>query len=145
MSFSHILRVLFAIAVSGAIGWASLAAFNLINIMQHFEAFQASAPDADFQVLESAFEQAVRNIEGGSAVFLAAGIAGVLLSEIFKTRSLLLYAGATGALTAVFAAALWQQQANAPGTAQAAAALAMAGFVAGGVYWMIAGHSEPRG
>ena len=59
-------------------------------------------------------------------------------------RSLLFYAGATGALTAVLAAGLWQQ-ANANGTGQAAAALAMAGFVAGGVYWMIAGHSTSRG
>jgi hypothetical protein len=64
------------------------------------------------------------------------------LSEIFKTRSLLFYAAATGALTAVLAAALWQHT-NAIGNAQAAASLAMAGFVAGGVYWIIAGHSAP--
>ena len=68
----------------------------------------------------------------------------MLLSEVFKTRSLLFYAGATGALTAVLAAALWQHT-TAAGNAQAAAALAMAGFVSGGVYWMIAGHSGQRG
>ncbi len=66
------------------------------------------------------------------------------MSEIFKTRLFLFYAGATGALTALFAAALWQQS-NAAGNAQTAAALAMAGFVAGGVYWMIAVPSAPRG
>jgi hypothetical protein len=144
MSFSHILRVLFAIALSGAIGWVSLAAYNVVKVMQRLEAFEASASDADFGMLPSVLEQAVRNMVGGSALFLAAGIAGVLLGEIFKTRSLLLYAAATGALTAVLAAALWQQS-QAPGNAQAAAALAMAGFVAGTVYWVIAGHSGSRG
>lgn len=144
MSFTHILRVLFAVAISGAIGWVSLFVFNAVKIMQQLEEIQATAPDGDFGRLPQVMEQAVRNIEGGSALFLAAGIAGVLLSEIFKTRLFLFYAGATGALTAVLAAALWQQ-ANAAGNAQAAAALAMAGFVSGAVYWMIAGHSEPRG
>lgn len=144
MSVSHTLRVLFAILIAGAIGWVSLAAFNVIKVMQSLEAFEAAAPDADFGILPSVLTQAINNMAGGSALFLAAGIAGVLLGEIFKTRSLLFYSGATGALTAVLAAALWQQ-ANANGTAQAAAALAMAGFVAGGVYWMIAGHSGSRG
>jgi hypothetical protein len=88
-------------------------------------------------------DEAVRNIEGGSALFLAAGIAGVLLGEIFKTPSLLFYAAATGALTAVLAAALWQQV-HAAGNAQTAGALAVAGFVAGTVYWMIAGYTAPR-
>ncbi len=144
MSFTHILRVLFAIFLSGAIGWFSLFFFNVINIMQQFEAFEATESDGEFAKLARVMEDAVRNIDGGSAVFLAAGIAGVLLSEIFKTRQFLFYAGATGALTAVLAAALWQQ-ANAAGNPHTAAALAMAGFVAGGVYWMIAGPSAPRG
>jgi hypothetical protein len=145
MSFSHILRVLFAIVLSGAIGWLSLFVFNLVKIMQGLEAFEASSPSGDdFAALHLVLENAFGNIQGGSALFLAAGIAGVLLSEIFKTRSLLFYAGATGALTALLAAALLQQ-ANAAGNAQAAASLAMAGFVAGGVYWMIAGHSTTRG
>ncbi len=144
MSLSHMVRVLFAIAISGAIGWAALAAFNVIEVMQHFETFEAAMPDGNFRALTSAFVQAIDNIQGGSAVFLGTGIAGILLSEIFKTNSLLFYAAATGALTAVLAAALWQQ-ANAPGTAQAAAGLAMAGFVAGTVYWIIVGHSESRG
>jgi hypothetical protein len=142
MSLFHFVRVLIAIGLSGAIGWLALVIFNLVKIMQGFEAVEA-APDRGFGQLPQAMEQAVDNIQGGSALFLAAGIAGVLLSEIFKTRSLLFYAAATGALTAVLAAALWQQ-ANAPGNAQAAAALAIAGFVAGGVYWMIAGHSAPQ-
>ncbi len=144
MSFTHILRVLFAIALSGAIGWVSLLAFNAIKIMQQFEAYEAASSDGEFAKLVRVMEDAVRNIDGGSALFLAAGIAGVLLSEIFKTRLLLFYAGATGALTAVLAAALWQQT-DAAGNAQAAAALAMAGFVAGGVYWMVAVPSVPRG
>jgi hypothetical protein len=142
MSLFHFVRVLIAIGLSGAIGWLALVIFNLVKIMQGFEAVEA-APDRGFGQLPQAMEQAAGNIQGGSALFLAAGIAGVLLSEIFKTRSLLFYAAATGALTAVLAAALWQQ-ANAPGNAQAAAALAIAGFVAGGVYWMIAGHSAPQ-
>ena len=144
MSFTHILRVLFAIFLSGAIGWVSLFVFHFIKITRQFEAFEATASDGEFAKLVRAMADAVHNIDGGSALFLAAGIAGVLLSEIFKTRQFLFYAGATGALTAVLAAALWQQ-ANAAGNAQTAAALAMAGFVAGGVYWMIAGPSAPRG
>jgi len=144
MSVTHILRVLVAIALSGAIGWVSLLTFNIVKVMQQLEALEATAPEGDFGRLPQVMEDAIRNIEGGSALFLAAGIAGVLLSEIFKTRLFLFYAGATGALTALLAAALWQQ-ANAAGNAQTAAALAMAGFVAGGVYWMVAGHSAPRG
>ncbi len=144
MSFTHILRVLFAIVLSGAIGWVSLFAFHAVKIMQQFEAFEVAESDGEFAKLVRAMEEAVRNIDGGSALFLAAGIAGVLLSEIFKTRLFLFYAGATGALTAVLAAALWQQ-ANTAGNAQTAAALAMAGFVAGGVYWLIAVPSAPRG
>jgi hypothetical protein len=144
MSFTHILRVLFAIALSGAIGWVSLFAFNVVKIMQQLEEVEATAPEGDFGRLPQVVEDAVNNIQGGSALFLAAGIAGVLLSEIFKTRLFLFYAGATSALTAVLAAALWQQS-NAGGNAQAAASLAMAGFVAGAVYWIVAGHSSPRG
>ncbi len=144
MSFTHILRVLFAIALSGAIGWVSLFAFNIVKVMQQLEAIEATAPDSDFGRLPEVMVDAIRNIQGGSALFLAAGIAGVLLSEFFKTRALLFYAGATGALSSVLAAALWQQT-NAGGNAQAAAALAMAGFVAGSVYWMIAGQAASRG
>jgi hypothetical protein len=144
MSLTHILRVLFAILLSGTIGWISLFAFHFIKITQQFEAFEETASDGEFAKLVQAVEAAAYNIDGGSALFLAAGIAGVLLSEIFKTRLFLFYAGATGALTALFAAALWQQS-NAAGNAQTAAALAMAGFVAGGVYWMIAVPSAPRG
>jgi hypothetical protein len=144
MRIVHILRVLFAIVLSGAIGWVSLFVFHFIRITQQLEAFEATSTDGEFAKLMRVMEDAVRNIDGASALFLAAGIAGVLLSEIFKTRQFLFYAGATGALTAVLAAALWQQ-ANAAGSAQTAAGLAMAGCVAGGVYWMIAVPSAPRG
>jgi hypothetical protein len=144
MSFSHILRVLFAAFVSGAVGWVVLAGFYAVKIMRGFESFEASGPNAVPNDLFDAMEQAIINMQGGSALFLAAGIAGVLLSEIFKTRSLVFYAGATGGLAALLAAAFWQQ-AGAPGAAQAAGALASAGFVAGGIYWMIAGNSASRG
>jgi hypothetical protein len=95
-------------------------------------------------MIPAAVERAFNTMQGGSAVFLAAGIVGVLLGEVFRTRSLVFYVGATGALTAVFAAALWQD--GGPlGIAPAASALAMAGFVAGGIYWMIASPDASRG
>jgi hypothetical protein len=143
MSFTRILRVLFAVFLSGIIGWISLFVFHFIKITQQFEAFEATASDGAFAGLIRAMVDAIHNIDGASALFLAAAIAGVLLSEIFKARQLLFYAGATGALTTIFAAAFWQQ-ASAAGNAQAAAALAMAGFVAGGIYWLIAVPSVPR-
>jgi hypothetical protein len=152
MSFSHFIRVLFAIALSGAVGWVFLFGYNVVRITQQFEAFEAAAQGQVFMeeklgressMLVRVLQEAVRNIEGGSALFLAAGIAGVLLGEIFKTSSLLFYAAATGALTAVLAAALWQQV-HAAGNAQTAGALAVAGFAAGTVYWMIAGYTAPR-
>jgi hypothetical protein len=150
MSISHIIRVLFAIALSGAVGWVFLFGYYAVRISQRFEAFEAAPHEAAFQEgPESAFgmllrvmDEAIHNIQGGSALFLAAGIAGVLLGEIFKTTSLLFYAAATGALTAVLAAALWQQT-HAAGNAQTAGAIAVAGFVAGTVYWMIAGYTAP--
>ncbi len=132
MSFTHILRVIFAIAISGAAGWVFLLGYHYVRISQQFEVFQVAASNGNFDGLLQAVLEAMRNIEGGSALFLGAGIAGVLLSEIFKTRSLLFYSAATGALTAALAAALWQQG-HAPGSARTAAALAMAGFVAGAI------------
>jgi hypothetical protein len=143
MSFSHFIRVLFAIAFSGAVGWVFLFGYHVYRITKQLEAFEAATPSGDFGMLTRVMEDAVRNIEGGSALFLGAGIAGVLLGEIFKTSSLLFYAAATGALTAVLAAALWQQV-HMAGSAQTAGALAVAGFVAGTVYWMIAGYTAPR-
>lgn len=151
MSFSHFIRVLFAIALSGAVGWVSLLGYYIVRITQQFEAFETApratvfeeGPESVFGRLLQVLVDAVHNIQGGSALFLAAGIAGVLLGEIFKTTSLLFYAAATGALTAVLAAALWQQV-HAAGSAQTAGALAVAGFVAGTVYWMIAGYTAPR-
>ncbi len=143
MTILHILRVLLAIAISGAIGWMSLFAFDMIKLLQHFEQFEAQGW-ADFTIMQSASEQAIRNMQGAPSLFLAAAIAGVLLSEIFKARSLLFYAGATGALAAVLAAALWEQTSTA-GSAQAAAGLAIAGFVAGSVYWLLAGYTPARG
>ncbi len=145
MSLYQILRVVVGIVLSGAIGWISLFAFNAVKIWQQFEAFEAAgARGSDLRMIPAAMEKAIDTMQGGSAVFLAAGIAGVLLGEVFRTRSLVFYVGATGALTALFAAAFWRE--GGPlGTAPAAAALAMAGFVAGGIYWMIASPSGSRG
>ncbi len=144
MSLYHVLRLLVGVALSGVIGWVSLFAFNAVKIWQQFEALQAAAPKIDLGRITGAMETAIDTMQGGTSVFLAAAIAGVLLSEVFRTRSLLFYVGATGALTALFAAAFWQD--GGPlGTAPAAAALAMAGFVAGGIYWMIASPSGSRG
>jgi hypothetical protein len=151
MSFSHFIRVLFAIAFSGAVGWVFLFGYYIVRITRQFEAFEAAprgtmfeeGPESVFGMLLRVMDEAIRNIQGGSALFLAAGIAGVLLGEIFKTTSLLFYAAATGALTALLAAALWQQV-HIAGSAQTAGALAVAGFVAGTVYWMIAGYTAPR-
>ncbi len=149
MSLYNIVRVVVGIVLSGAIGWISLFAFNAVKIWQQLEALEAADPRRDnsgmaaFGSLMNATEEAIHTMQGGSAVFLAAGIAGVLLGEVFRTRSLVFYVGATGALTAVFAAAFWHD--GGPlGTAPAVAALAMAGFVAGGIYWMIASPSGSR-
>jgi hypothetical protein len=151
MSFSHFIRVLFAIALSGAVGWVFLLGYYIARITQGFEAFEAAAwagefqdkPNTEFGMLLRVLFDAIDHIRAGSALFLAAGIAGVLLGEIFKITSLLFYAAATGALTAALAAALWQQL-HSVGNAQAAGALAVAGFVAGTVYWTIAGYTAPR-
>jgi hypothetical protein len=107
------------------------------------DAFVQEKLGREFGALVGVLQEAARSIEGSSALFLAVGIAGVLLGEVFKTSSLLFYAATTGALTAILAAALWQQV-QAAGNAQTAAALAVAGFVAGTVYWMIAGYATPR-
>jgi hypothetical protein len=149
MSLYQVLRIVVGIVLSGLIGWFSLFAFNAVKIWQQLEALEAANPRGDnsgmaaFGSLMAATEKAISTMQGGSAVFLAAGIVGVLLGEVFRTRSLVFYVGATGALTAVFAAAFWHE--GGPlGTAPAAAALAMAGFVAGGIYWMIASPSNSR-
>jgi hypothetical protein len=145
MSLYQIVRIMIGIVLSGVIGWISLLVFNALKIWQQFEAFEAAgSPGAGLGMAPAAMEKAINTMQGGSAVFLAAGIAGVLLGEVFRTRSLVFYVGATGALTALFAAAFWHE--GGPlSTAPAAAALAMAGFVAGGIYWMIASPSGSRG
>ena len=145
MGLYNIFRVVIGVILSGAIGWASLLVFNAVKIWQQFEAFEASGQRArHLDMIPAAVERAFNTMQGGSAVFLAAGIVGVLLGEVFRTRSLVFYVGATGALTAVFAAAFWQD--GGPlGVAPAASALAMAGFVAGGIYWMIASPDTSRG
>jgi len=105
MSLYHILRVLVAVVFSGLVGWISLFAFNAMKIWQQFEAFEAEASYADLGLIPAAMERAINTMQGGSAVFLAAAIVGVLLGEVFRTRSLVFYVGATGAMTALLAAA----------------------------------------
>jgi hypothetical protein len=141
MSLFRIVWVLFAIAISGAVGWASLLAFNAIKIWQRLEVAQAEAPDFDVDILSSTMERAINTMQGGSAVFIAAAIVGVLLSEVFRSGSLIFYVGATGGLTAALAAA-WRLSMS-PAAAPAMT-LAMAGFVAGGVYWLVAGPNDKR-
>jgi hypothetical protein len=145
MSLYQVVRIVIGVVLSGIIGWISLLIFNALKIWQQFEAFEAAGSrGADLGMAPSAIEKAIHTMQGGSAVFLAAGIAGVLLGEVFRTRSLLFYVAATGALTALFAAVFWRE--GGPlGAAPAASALAMAGFVAGGIYWMIASPSNSRG
>ena len=140
MSLFHILRVLFAVAVSGAIGWVSLIAFNAAKFLREFENLEVAAPNVDLEPLLSAMERSAQTVHGGSVVFLAAAIVGVLFGEIFRSRSLIFYAGATGALTAALAVG-WRLAAA---EATPASALAMAGFVAGGIYWAIASPPEQR-
>ena len=143
MSLYNILRVLVAVVLSGVIGWVSLFAFNAVKIWQQLEAFEAAGSRADLDLIPATMERAINSMQGASAVFLAAAIVGVLLGEVFRTRSLVFYVGATGTLTAVLAAALWQDG-PALSFAPATTALAMAGFVAGGIYWMIASPSASR-
>ena len=123
MSLYQVVRIVLGVALSGVIGWISLLAFNALKIWQQFEAFEAAGSrGADLGMAPSAIEKAINTMQGGSAV----------------------YVGATGALTALFAAVFWRE--GGPlGAAPAASALAMAGFVAGGIYWMIASPSNSRG
>jgi hypothetical protein len=143
MSLFRIVWVLFAIVASGAIGWVSLLVFNAVKIWQKLEAAQAAAPDFDMDMLSTAMERAVHTMQGGSAVFIAAAIVGVLLSEVFRSQSLVFYAGATGGLTAALAAA-WPQYISSATAAAPAVTLAMAGFVAGSIYWLIASPNDAR-
>jgi hypothetical protein len=140
MSLFHVLRVLFAVAFSGAVGWASLIAFNAVKFLREFENFEVAAPNVDLEPLLYAMERSAQTVHGGSMVFLAVAIVGVLFSEIFRSRSLIFYAGATGALTAALAVG-WRMAAP---EATPVSALAMAGFVAGGIYWAIASPRERR-
>jgi hypothetical protein len=76
-------------------------------------------------------------MQGGGAIFLVASLSCVVLSEVFRTRSILYYAGLSGALALAAAAALASPAANAH-IGQAGSVLAIAGFTAGAVYWLIA-------
>ncbi len=144
MSLFRALLVLFAIVLSGALGWASLLAFNAVNIWRELEAVQAAAaPDVDLDPLAAAMERAIHTMQGGSAVVLAAAIVGVLLGEVFRSRSLVFYAGATGGLSAGLAAA-WPHSVASGAAAAPAVTLAMAGFVAGTIYWLVASPNSSR-
>jgi hypothetical protein len=141
MSLFRFLWVVFAVAISGAVGWASLLLFNAVKIWRRLEAADVYAPDMDMDRLSSTMDRAIHSMQGGPAIFVASAIVGVLLSEIFRSRSLVFYAGATGGLATALAA-VWQFNMS-PG-AMPATTLAMAGFVAGGVYWLVAGPNDRR-
>jgi hypothetical protein len=142
MSLFRIIWVLFAIAISGTIGWVSLLAFNAVKIWQKLEAAQAAEPDFDMEILSAAMQRAIHTMQGGPAVFIAAAIVGVVLGEVLRSRSLVFYAGATGGLSTALAAA-WPDN-FAAGAAAPAATLAMAGFVAGAIYWLVASPNHVR-
>jgi hypothetical protein len=141
MSLFRVLWVAFAVAISGAVGWLSLLLFNAMKIWQRLEATDVYASDMDMDRLSSTMDRAIHSMQGGTAIFIAAAIVGVLLSEIFRSRSLIFYAGATGGLATALATA-WQFSAYPSATP--ATTLAMAGFVAGGVYWLVAGPNDRR-
>jgi hypothetical protein len=142
MSLFRFLWVLFAVIISGALGWASLLAFNAVTIWRELEHVQAASPEVDLDPLAAAMEKAIHTMQGGPAVVIAAAIVGVLLGEVFQSRSLVFYAGATGALSAGLAAA-WPH-AVAFDAAAPAVTLAMAGFVAGTIYWLVASPNSAR-
>ena len=62
MSLFHFVRVLFAIALAGAIGWVALVAFNAVKIMQKLEALEAASNGGggDFMGLERVHRQCNR-------------------------------------------------------------------------------------
>jgi hypothetical protein len=141
MSIGHFFRVLFAVVLSGVIGWISLVALHAVKLVKEVERFQVTASDETF-ILDASFENAILALQGGGAVVLAAAIAGVLLGEVLRSRSLLFYAGATGALSVALAGAFWRVDLTSL-TSPVSAALVMAGCVAGTIYWLIAGYSGP--
>jgi hypothetical protein len=143
MGFLRILWLLFAIFLSGTMGWFSLFFFFFFKVAQHFVDLEVTGSDDAYDRMIRAVVDAIGNIGGAPVLFLAAAIAGVLLSEIFKSRAFLFYAGATGALTALLASAMWQSP-GMGGSAQTTMGLALAGCVTGGCYWLMASPSAPE-
>jgi len=141
MSIGHIFRVLLAMALSGLVGWLSLIALHAVKLLKEVERLQAAGPDESY-ILDVHIDNAILALQGGGAVVLAAAIAGVVLGEVLRSRSLLFYAGATGALSVVLAGAFWRVDLSSL-TSPVSAALVIAGCIAGTIYWLIAGYSGP--
>jgi hypothetical protein len=140
ISLWHILKVLIAAVFAGVAGWIALFSLSMIRIWQTVEQFAAAGSDEDANRLAVIFEDAIRLMDGGGAIFLAASISCVVLSEVFRARSLIFYMAAAGALGVAAATALSSPSISGV-TGQSAAALPIAGFIAGAVYWLIAGRS----
>jgi hypothetical protein len=138
MSIGSVIRIVFAVLLAGAAGWLSLFSLTMFDIMRSLE---KAAVDSEGQVLDltPAADRAFAAIHGAGALFAAIAISGLILSGLLRTRSVIFYMGAAGALTVLLAQA--QAFADfAERLPQAFAPLAIAGFVMGAVYWLIAGR-----
>ncbi len=140
MTGGRFVKSLFAALISGVVGWVALAGLGALRVLQKFEQFTTD-PRYDDSVpdLLALFDATARTMQGGSAVFLGAAVSGVVLSEVVGSRSLLYHVGLAGGLSVLFATTL-----NPAGRAifgDAATAIAIAGFIGGAVYWLLAGRS----
>jgi hypothetical protein len=138
---AYLVRLFFAALFSGAFAFGTLAALSAARVWQRVEAFSA-----DPQFTDGAWppmlwlDETVRAMQGGSAVFIGSAVAGVLLSEVFGTRSILYYMAAAGALSVLLASGLTPVGFQ---TVKAgSSAIAIAGFAGGAVYWLVNG--KPR-
>lgn len=137
MSLARFFKVLFGVTAAIVTGWLALIGLNIASILRALEGFIAQDGNRDaFWIMP---EHLAASVQGGPALAIAAAVSGVVLSEVFRMRSLVLYAAVTGAMTIGVAATLSGTAAGNVG--YAAAILAIAGFAAGAAYWLVAGRS----
>ncbi len=137
MTVAHILKVSIAVVLASVVGWITLFGLNTLRVWQAIDALAAARSDAEFNRVDYILQDVLRSMEGGGTVFLVASISCAVLSEVFRTRSILYYVGLTGAIALAAAAAI-SSPAFIPHAGQAGSALPIAGFAAGAVYWLIA-------
>lgn len=139
MSVGRFFRLSFSILIAGSFGCLALLVLGFAKLWQSVEAMSVKVTDQNFQDFSFAFSELAPLFQGVAAVFLATAISGIALSEFLKTRSLTFYAGATGALSVLLAIAL--SNGLTPMTnANSAAVFAIAGFIAGALYWLLSGR-----